>query len=204
MAALRAIPGLRALRPADANETSHAWRAVLQRQHDWFSGPVGLVPDPAGRAGAGGHHRGRVAMGAYILREAEGALQVILLASGSEVEIAVQAREVLQGEGIGTRVVSIPCLNSFQAQDVDYIESVLPPAVTARVSIEAAIAQPWWRGRWRIAQVLHHRPRLPAHAAPRASRRHQVISAGLRDWNRNLIEEFRASAARIRQFAAVV
>ena len=59
MAALRAIPGLRALRPADANETSHAWRAVLQRQHDWFSGPVGLGPDLAGRAGAGGHHRGR-------------------------------------------------------------------------------------------------------------------------------------------------
>ena len=72
-------------------------------------------------------------------------LQVILLASGSELQIAVAARETLQAEGIGTRVVSVPCLDWFEVQDSAYIESVLPSAVTARVSIEAAISQPWWR-----------------------------------------------------------
>ncbi len=80
-----------------------------------------------------------------MLADATGDLQVILLASGSEVQIAVAAREALQAEGIGTRVVSVPCLDWFQAQDSAYIESVLPSAVTARVSIEAGIAQPWWR-----------------------------------------------------------
>jgi len=86
-----------------------------------------------------------VAKGAYVLADATGDLQVILLASGSEVQIAVAARDALQAEGIGTRVVSVPCLDWFQAQDSAYIESVLPSAVTARVSIEAGIAQPWWR-----------------------------------------------------------
>ena len=145
LAALRAIPGLSIVRPADANETAHAWRAILQRQADWFSGPVGLcltrqaVPVLAGTSVQG------VAKGAYVLADATGDLQVILLASGSEVQIAVAARDALQAEGIGTRVVSVPCLDWFQAQDSAYIESVLPSAVTARVSIEAGIAQPWWR-----------------------------------------------------------
>jgi transketolase len=145
LAALRAIPGLSILRPADANETAHAWRAILERQHDWFCGPVGLcltrqaVPVLAGTSAEG------VARGGYILADADGPLQVILLASGSEVQIAVAAREALQGQGIGTRVVSVPCLDWFGAQDADYLESVLPSSVTARVSIEAAIAQPWWR-----------------------------------------------------------
>ena len=145
LAALRAIPGLSIVRPADANETAHAWRAILQRQADWFSGPVGLcltrqaVPVLAGTLVQG------VAKGAYVLADATGDLQVMLLASGSEVQIAVAARDALQAEGIGTRVVSVPCLDWFQAQDSAYIESVLPSAVTARVSIEAGIAQPWWR-----------------------------------------------------------
>ncbi len=145
LAALRAIPGLSIVRPADANETAHAWRAVLERQADWFSGPVGLcltrqaVPVLEGTSVQG------VAKGAYVLADATGDLQVILLASGSEVQIAVAAREALQAEGIGTRVVSVPCLDWFEAQDSAYIESVLPSAVTARVSIEAGIAQPWWR-----------------------------------------------------------
>ncbi len=145
LAALRAIPGLSVVRPADANETSFAWRAILERQHDWFAGPVGLcltrqaVPVLEGTSAEG------VARGAYVLVEADGPLRVILLASGSEVQIAVAAREALQGEGIGTRVVSVPCLDWFQVQDDEYIESVLPSSVTARVSIEAGIAQPWWR-----------------------------------------------------------
>jgi len=145
VAALRAIPGLSIVRPGDANETAHAWRAILLRQADWFSGPVGLcltrqtVPVLQGTRADG------VARGGYVLADADGDLQVILMATGSELQIAVAARESLQAEGIGTRVVSIPCLDWFQSQDSDYIESVLPAAVTARVSIEAGIAQPWWR-----------------------------------------------------------
>jgi transketolase len=145
LAALRAIPGLSVLRPADANETSHAWRAILQRQHDWFCGPVGLCLTRQAVPVLDGTSADGVARGAYILQEAQGELQVILLASGSEVQIAVAAREALQGEGIGARVVSVPCLDWFEVQDEAYIESVLPAAMTARVSIEAAIAQPWWR-----------------------------------------------------------
>jgi len=145
LAALRAIPGLSIVRPGDANETAFAWQAILERQADWFSGPVGIcltrqpIPTLAGTSARG------VAKGAYVLADSDGELQVILMASGSELQIAVAAREVLQAEGIGTRVVSVPCLDWFQAQDSAYIESVLPSLVTARVSIEAAIAQPWWR-----------------------------------------------------------
>jgi len=145
LAALRAIPGLSIVRPGDANETAFAWQAVLERQADWFSGPVGIcltrqaIPVLEGTSAEG------VSKGAYVLADADGDLQVILLASGSELQIAVEARETLQAEGIGTRVVSVPCLDWFEAQDSAYIESVLPSAVAARVSIEAAIAQPWWR-----------------------------------------------------------
>ncbi|AHK35896.1 Transketolase (plasmid) [Rhodococcus opacus PD630] len=145
LAALRAIPGLSIVRPGDANETAHAWRAILERQHHWSCGPVGLcltrqaVPTLAGTSFDG------VARGGYVLIDADGELDVILMASGSEVQIAVGARDALQAQGIGTRVVSVPCLDWFEVQDPEYIESVLPPAVTARVSIEAAIAQPWWR-----------------------------------------------------------
>src|SRR5690606_27690376 len=97
------------------------------------------VPTLAGTSAEG------VARGAYVLAEAEGELQVILLASGSEVQLAVAAREQLQAEGIGTRVVSVPSLDWFEAQDAGYIESVLPSSVTARVSVEAGIAMPWYR-----------------------------------------------------------
>ena len=83
-----------------------------------------------------------VARGGYVLEEAEGDLQVILMASGSEVQIAVAARKALQERGDRTRVVSVPCLDWFAEQDQAYLESVLPPAVRARVSVEAGIAQP--------------------------------------------------------------
>jgi len=147
LAALRAIPGLSVLRPADANETAYAWQAVLDRQHDWFTGPVGLcltrqaVPVLAGTTADG------VAKGAYILADWDPAAErkVILMGSGSEVQLAVAARDTLAADGISARVVSVPCLDWFEQQDAAYIESVLPTAVTARVSVEAAIAQPWWR-----------------------------------------------------------
>jgi transketolase len=88
-----------------------------------------------------------VARGAYVLADWDetAGQKVILMASGSEVQIAVAAREALQAKGIGARVVSVPCLDWFETQDADYIQSVLPSSVPARVSVEAAIAQPWWR-----------------------------------------------------------
>ena len=145
VAALRAIPGLAVMRPADANETAFAWRAILEKQCEWNTGPVGLcltrqnVPVLADTSYEG------LQRGGYILADAEGELKVILLATGSEVQLAVAARHLLQEEGIGTRVVSMPCLDWFEAQDTAYIESVLPTSVTARVSVEAGVAQPWWR-----------------------------------------------------------
>ena len=131
--------------PADGNETAYAWQATLDKQSVFASGPVGLaltrqnVPTLEGTTAEG------VASGGYVLADADGDLQVILMATGSEVQLAVKARELLQAEGIGTRVVSVPCLDWFEAQDAAYIESVLPAAVTARVSVEAGVAQPWWR-----------------------------------------------------------
>jgi transketolase len=145
LAALRAIPGLSILRPADANETSWAWRALLERN----KGPVGLIltrqnlptfeRGPDAFASAEG-----VARGGYVLAEAEGGTpKVILIGTGSEVQLAVNAREVLQGEGIPTRVVSMPCREWFDEQDATYRTSVLPHTVRARVSVEAGIAQGW-------------------------------------------------------------
>ena len=145
MAALRAIPGLAMIRPGDANETAFAWRAVLEKQSVWNTGPVGLALTRQALPVLENTSYEGLVKGGYVLHDAEGELQVILIATGSEVQLAVAAREKLQAEGIGTRVVSMPCLDWFEAQDEAYIESVLPQAVTARVSIEAGISQPWWR-----------------------------------------------------------
>ena len=145
LAALRAIPNLSIVRPADANETAAAWQAILERRE----GPVGLVLTrqnvptfPRGEEGyapADG-----LAKGAYVLLEATGgAPEVVLVGTGSEVQLAVAARDVLQAEGIPTRVVSAPCLEWFDAQDEAYRESVLPSSVRARVSVEAGIALSW-------------------------------------------------------------
>ncbi|SHJ92287.1 transketolase [Pseudonocardia thermophila] len=142
LAALRAIPGLDIIRPADANETAYAWQAALERPE----GPKGIaltrqnVPVLEGTSAEG------VARGGYVLAEAStGEPQVILIATGSEVQIAVEARKVLEADGVATRVVSMPCLEWFEEQDEDYRASVLPPAVRARVSVEAGIAMPWFK-----------------------------------------------------------
>jgi transketolase len=147
LAALRAIPGLSVVRPADANETAHAWRAVLERQHDWFCGPAGMILTRQAVPVLEGTSAEGVARGAYVLADWDSSAEqkVILMASGSEVQIAVTAREALQAQGIGARVVSVPCLDWVETQDAEYIQSVLPSSVPARVSVEAAIAQPWWR-----------------------------------------------------------
>ncbi|MGA1811812.1 transketolase [Frondihabitans sp. 4ASC-45] len=150
LAALRAIPDFSMVRPADANETAYAWLTILQR----FNGPAGLAlsrqnlpvfergdGDATGETFASAKN---VAKGAYVLAEAPGGTpDVLLIATGSEVQIAVEAREVLRGEGINARVISAPSLEWFDEQSDDYKESVLPTAVKARVSIEAGVAMPW-------------------------------------------------------------
>ncbi len=142
LAALRAIPGLDLIRPGDANETAAAWKATLERPE----GPKGLaltrqnLPTLAGTSAEG------VARGGYVLAEASnGQPRLLLIGTGSELQIAVEAREVLEADGVPTSVVSMPCVEWFDAQDADYREEVLPPAVRARVSVEAGIAQPWHR-----------------------------------------------------------
>ncbi|MET8701838.1 transketolase [Kitasatospora sp. NPDC058032] len=148
LASLRAIPGLTVVRPADANETAVAWRTVIERQTT-HPGPVGLaltrqnVPTFDRTSSSYGNAED-TAKGGYILAEAStGTPQVILLGTGSEVQLAVKAREVLEAEGIATRVVSLPSFEWFQEQDQAYRDSVLPPSVKARVSVEAGIAQGW-------------------------------------------------------------
>ncbi|MGQ4537335.1 transketolase [Dermabacteraceae bacterium P7074] len=144
LAAMRAIPNLSIVRPADANETAQAWKAILERDN----GPVGLVLtrqavptlDREELADAAG-----LARGAYVLADTEGTPDVVLIATGSEVQFALGARDLLAKEGVKARVVSAPCLEWFAEQDAEYRESVLPSAVKARVSVEAGIAMPWHR-----------------------------------------------------------
>jgi transketolase len=146
LASLRAIPNLDVVRPADANETAWAWRTVLEHTDR----PAGLclsrqnLPTFDRSASGGFGAADGVAKGAYVLQEADGGqARVILVATGSEVQIAVAAREALQSEGIPTRVVSMPCWEWFFAQDQAYRDSVFPPSVRARVSVEAGVAQGW-------------------------------------------------------------
>ncbi|MCL1840590.1 MAG: transketolase [Propionibacteriaceae bacterium] len=147
LASYRAIPGLAMVRPADANETAVAWREVLRRT----DGPAALVlsrqdlrtvdrTDEGGFASAEG-----VAQGGYVLRDARGGVppQVILIGTGSEVEIALDAQDALEDAGVATRVVSMPCQEWFDEQDAAYRELVLPHAVRARVSVEAGLALGW-------------------------------------------------------------
>jgi transketolase len=166
LTALRAIPGLDVVRPADANEVSYAWLAMLQRR----SGPAGIALSrqnlpvfARGDGEAAGDvlaSASNVARGAYVLAEAPGGTpDVILVATGSEVQFALEARESLRGDGINARVVSAPCLEWFAEQDAAYREAVLPAAITARVSVEAGIAL-GWRGiigdRGRSVSIEHY------------------------------------------------
>ena len=145
LAALRAIPGTSIIRPADANETAAAWRAALL----YPESPKGLALSRQNLPilpGTKEHATEGVARGAYVLVAGSKPVpDVILLGTGSEVQLAVEAAERLEQEGIAARVVSVPCLDWFAEQDADYQESVLPQAVTARVSVEAGLALPWWR-----------------------------------------------------------
>ncbi|GAA3055151.1 transketolase [Streptomyces roseofulvus] len=144
LAALRAIPGLNVVRPADANETAIAWREIMKRHtREYLKGaPHGLaltrqgVPTYAPNEDA--------AKGGYVLFDAEGGEpQVVIIATGSEVHLAVEAREQLQADGVPTRVVSMPSVEWFEEQDQAYKDSVLPPAVKARVAVEAGVGLTW-------------------------------------------------------------
>lgn len=145
LAALRAIPGLDVVRPADANETAVCWRTVLEH-HDR---PAGLAltrqPLPVLERGDGAYASAEgAARGGYVLADCrEGTPDVILVATGSEVHIALEARELLAAEGCDARVVSLPCREWFAEQPYPYQDAVLPPDVRARVSVEAAVAQGW-------------------------------------------------------------
>lgn len=158
LAALRAIPGLNVVRPGDANETTYAWRTILERDssehRSHFSvsepphqdGPSGLALTRQDLPILEGTSFEGVSKGGYVLAEAStGTPQVILIATGSELQLAVAARTTLEEQGIATRVVSMPCVEWFDAQDKAYRDEVLPPAVVARVVVEAGIAMPWHR-----------------------------------------------------------
>ncbi|MGW8948184.1 transketolase [Streptomyces koyangensis] len=146
LAALRAIPGLNLVRPADANETVVAWREIMRRWTKVYGkgAPHGLALT---RQGVPTYELNEnTARGGYVLAEAEGGEpQVILIGTGSEVQLAVEAREQLQAAGVPTRVVSVPCVEWFEEQDEAYRESVLPRAVRARVAVEAGIGLTWYR-----------------------------------------------------------
>jgi transketolase len=159
LAALRAMPGLDVVRPADANEVAICWKEIIQRAR-----PAGIVLSrqnlpvidrsifaPAANA----------TKGAYVIAYGDSENQkcdVILLASGSELSIALAAREILAAKNIKVRVVSVPCFEWFLEQPISYQEEVLPKNIKARVSIEAGVAQPWYRfiGDYGVAVSLEH------------------------------------------------
>jgi transketolase len=145
LASLRAIPGLITIRPGDANEVVESWRAIMKLQHQpaalVLSRQVMPVFDRTRYASASG-----VARGAYVLADAEGErLELILLSTGSEVSLCVEAFERLTAEGIRARVVSMPSWELFEQQSQSYRDNVLPPEVTARVSVEQASTFGWER-----------------------------------------------------------
>jgi transketolase len=156
LTALRAIPNLSVLRPADANETAAGWKATLE----WQDGPVGMCLSRQNLPVLEGTSAEGVKKGGYILAEASsGEPQVILIGTGSEVQLAVAARKTLEAEGVPTRVVSMPCVEWFDAQDASYRDSVLPPSVKARVAVEAGIAMSWYRfvgDAGRIVSIEHY------------------------------------------------
>ncbi|MBO0885298.1 MAG: transketolase, partial [Mycobacterium sp.] len=143
LSALRAIPRLSVVRPADANETAHAWRTILARGNG--SGPVGLILTRQNVPVLEGTNAHGVARGGYVLGGGKPSddADVIIIATGSEVQLAVEAQKLLADKEITAYVVSMPCVEWFESQPQDYQDSVLPPDVSARVAVEAGIAQSW-------------------------------------------------------------
>lgn len=142
-ASLRIMPNMRVWRPCDAVETAVAWRNAIERR----DGPTCLILTRQGLP-----HQSRskdqiaaIGRGAYILRDSDGVPDIIFIATGSEIALAVSAADELATGGVKVRIVSIPCTDLFDAQDESYREQVLPGAITARVVIEAGITETWWR-----------------------------------------------------------
>ena len=142
-ASLRLMPNMRVWRTCDTVETAVAWRDAIERR----DGPTSLVLTRQGLP-----HQDRdtdqlaaIARGGYVLKETAGEPQIILIATGSEVALAMSAADALAADGVAVRAVSMPCVDLFQAQDAAYREQVLPAAVTARVVIEAGVTESWWR-----------------------------------------------------------
>lgn len=156
LAALRAIPNFDVVRPGDANEVREAWKVILQRRK-----PAGLLLSRQNLPVVDRSTHGDVALvakGAYILKEASSSADVVLIATGSEVGVALATQDLLEAEGISTRVVSAPCLEWFKETDAAYQGQVIPKAAKLRVSIEAGIAQGWrdYIGDSGIAISLEH------------------------------------------------
>ena len=162
LSALRAIPNLSVVRPADANETAYAWRTILARGNG--SGPVGLILTRQGVPVLEGTDFEGVGRGGYILGSQDGSdpdeePDVILIGTGSEVQLAVEAQKLLADKDILARVVSMPCVEWFESQPEDYRDSVLPPTVSARVAVEAGVAQSWHKlvgDTGRIVSIEHY------------------------------------------------
>jgi len=139
---LRAMPGLAVVRPADANETAEAWRFAIEQRHR----PVALILSRQKLPVLDRERARGVARGAYVVADAaQGDPKAILIATGAEVHVALAAQELLAGEGISTRVVSMPCWEAFMEQDAAYRDSVLPRSIRARVSVEAGVTLGWER-----------------------------------------------------------
>lgn len=144
LTAYRAIPNLAIVRPGDADETTYAWKGILQNTQ-----PAGLIltrqnlPNPGRGPATGLASADGVLRGGYVIKDCDSKADVILLASGSELQLALAAADQLTAEGTNVRVVSMPCMEWFEAQDDEYKEAVLPSQVAARVSVEAGLALPW-------------------------------------------------------------
>ena len=156
LAALRAIPNFDVVRPGDANEVREAWKVILQRRK-----PAGLLLSRQNLPVVDRATHGDVALvakGAYILKEASGSADVVLIATGSEVGVALATQDLLEADGVSTRVVSAPCLEWFKETDATYQGEVIPKTAKLRVSIEAGIAQGWrdYIGDSGIAISLEH------------------------------------------------
>ena len=151
-ASLRLMPNMSVWRPCDTVETAVAWRYAIDNE----TGPTSLVLTRQGLP-----HQQRTAeqianivRGGYVLKECTGTPDILLIATGSEVELAVSAADALAADGVAARVVSMPSTDAFDAQDAEYRESVLPAAVTARVAIEAGVTEGWWRFVGMAGQVV--------------------------------------------------
>ncbi len=143
VASLRMIPNMRVWRPCDTVETAVAWRDAIERQ----DGPTGLVLTRQGLP-----HQPRtpeqidnIAKGGYVLSDSDSAPALIIIATGSEVQLAASAADELRNDGIAVRVVSMPCTDLFDSQSASYRDAVLPPGVSARVAVEAGVREGWWR-----------------------------------------------------------